>query len=246
MIRSWLQQSRGFLGFLLLCSACFGPPWRTGTRFRPARCTGSAGRRRGVRQPAGLQRQDPADRRGARSHRRAAARRHRDLFLAGRRPQADQAHRGAARGYRADARAPPGHQRPEARSTGSTVDERDRPAGQPSLAANASGGFDARRHEIEWNQSRALPPTSVRSRFRRSLSDARGQPDNSADSRFFGPVGRERLIGRAERILVSRRSWITGSRACRDSGRSCNDRLRNGRIRGSHLDHGLSSYPRRG
>jgi signal peptidase I len=60
------------------------------------------------------------------------------------------------------------------------------------------------RHEIQWLANRGLRddfgPIVVPADRYLMLGDNR---DNSLDSRFFGLVPREKLIGRAERILVS-------------------------------------------
>jgi len=60
------------------------------------------------------------------------------------------------------------------------------------------------RHEIQWLANRGLRddfgPVVVPADHYLMLGDNR---DNSHDSRFFGLVPREKLIGRAERILVS-------------------------------------------
>ena len=60
------------------------------------------------------------------------------------------------------------------------------------------------RHEIQWLANRGLrddfAPIVVPAGQYLMLGDNR---DNSLDSRFFGLVPREKLIGRAERILVS-------------------------------------------
>jgi signal peptidase I len=59
-------------------------------------------------------------------------------------------------------------------------------------------------HEIQWLAERGMHdsfgPTVIPADHFLMLGDNR---DNSADSRYFGLVARERIIGRAERILVS-------------------------------------------
>jgi signal peptidase I len=60
------------------------------------------------------------------------------------------------------------------------------------------------RHEIQWLAERGMRddfgPIVIPADHFLMLGDNR---DNSADSRYFGLVPRERIIGRAERILVS-------------------------------------------
>jgi signal peptidase I len=83
------------------------------------------------------------------------------------------------------------------------VSETD-PAGRPAPARTVQEAFDSRTHRIEWSENGRVAadfgPVSIPADQYLMLGDNR---DNSADSRFFGLVGRERLIGRAERILVS-------------------------------------------
>lgn len=81
----------------------------------------------------------------------------------------------------------------------------DEPLAQPGLKALhlEEDTFDSR-HEIQWlsqhGQRDDFGPIVIPTDRYLMLGDNR---DNSADSRYFGLVPRERIIGRAERILVS-------------------------------------------
>ena len=71
-------------------------------------------------------------------------------------------------------------------------------------ALHLEEGTGANRHEIQWlvrrGQRDDFGPLTIPSDRYMMLGDNR---DNSEDSRWFGLVPREKLIGRAERILVS-------------------------------------------
>lgn len=91
---------------------------------------------------------------------------------------------------------------------GTFVDTRGSGAPRPALQLEET--IDQRRHAIVWlARVRTAPdfgPITVPADQYLMLGDNR---DDSADSRFIGLVPRERLIGRAERILVS--ADITGN-----------------------------------
>lgn len=76
--------------------------------------------------------------------------------------------------------------------------------GRTTVAEEQEEMLAGRSHEVQWLPERtAAPdfgPVVVPPDQYLMLGDNR---DNSADSRYFGFVPRERLIGRAERILVS-------------------------------------------
>jgi len=85
-----------------------------------------------------------------------------------------------------------------------TLGLRDEPLVRGVKAMHVEEDTADNRHEVQW-LSRHAPaddfgPIVIPADHYMMLGDNR---DNSLDSRFFGLVSRERLIGRAERILVS-------------------------------------------